>query len=182
MPNTQKSSKTDKILSAILRHEGGYQNHKADKKGNTNSLGVSVGTNYGISAPVYEKWLGRPPTEQDMRDMPKEVAKEIYRAQYITPVTTQFGIPEDHPAYDQVVDMHVNHSPKAVAAMLQRASGAKVDGVIGPNSRAAIANTKDLNNLLVEQRKAYYEQLMSQNTDLEKYRNGWMKRAESFRH
>jgi len=171
------------ILSNIIKHEGGYQNHKEDKKGNTNSKGERVGTNWGISAPVYEQYIGKPPTVEDMKNMPKEHALEIYRKKYIEPVEKVYGFSPDHPAYKQVVDMGVNHSPQAVASMIQRATGAKVDGIAGPLTRASVGkiDPEVLNDLLVDKRRDYYEQLMRSNPDFEKYRKGWLKRAESFR-
>ena len=60
-------AKFDPAYSIVLRLEGGYQNNPADK-GNYNSLGDLVGTKYGISAPVLEQWIGRPPTKMDMAD------------------------------------------------------------------------------------------------------------------
>lgn len=176
----------EELLAHIIKNEGGYQNHAEDAKGNTNSRGELVGTNYGISAPTYEKFLGRPPTEQDMRNITPDVAKSIYAQDYIAPVEKRYGVPAGHPVYDMVVDMNVMTSPKGVSAILQRAAGAKVDGKIGPKSRKKIAEAmaKDpvaFQHRLVEERKAYYEGLMKSNPDLEKYRNGWFKRAERFR-
>ena len=180
MPN-RVAQFEDQIIEHILKMEGGYQNKKSDVKGNTNSKGVMVGTNFGISAPVYEKIIGRPPTAQDMKSITKEEAAKIYRQQYIEPVSKRYGIPRDHPAYQQVVDMNVNHSPEGVKSMLQRAVGTKVDGIVGPKTRAAISATPDLNNRLVEERKKYYQMLMKNDPALEPNRKGWMNRAEQFR-
>ena len=171
---------TDKIVADILKAEGGYQNDAADKRGNTNSQGISVGTNLGISAPVWEEKLGRPPTVADMKAITKEQAKQFYEDKYINNIEEDYGIGPDHPAFEQVVDMGVNHSPKAVAAILQRAVGAKVDGEIGPKTKAKIKSAGAINNKLVDERKKYYEQIMKSNPDFEKYRNGWMKRADKF--
>jgi len=171
----------DSIVDEVLSKEGGYQNHKADARGNTNSLGVSVGTNHGISAPVWEKVIGRPPTVADMKNITKDQARAVYRRDYVDAVTKRYGIKEDNPIFEQVVDMTVNHSPQAVTSMLQRAYGSKVDGQPGPNTRAAIAAGGDRGNALVDERSKYYEQLIRGNPDLGKYRNGWHNRAESFR-
>ena len=48
-------------LDILLEHEGGYVNHPEDPGGRTN---------YGITQRVYENFLGRKVTEQEMRTMP----------------------------------------------------------------------------------------------------------------
>ena len=45
-------------IGLILKHEGGYVNHKADKGGPTN-FGVTIGT--------YSKWLGREATIAEVK-------------------------------------------------------------------------------------------------------------------
>jgi len=71
----------DRFYAFLLRSEKGYQNTPGDK-GNLNSRGVPVGTNYGVSARVYEQYLGRVPTAQDMRQMSPSVAREIIHQAY----------------------------------------------------------------------------------------------------
>lgn len=172
----------EKVIANILRHEGGYQNDVEDS-GNYTSKGSRVGTNWGIAAPTYEKWLGREPTLEDMKRMRKEEAKEIYRKQYIDSVEERFGVPPKHEAWKQMVDMNVNHSPEGVATVLQRALGVKVDGLVGPKTREALKKVDgaELNARLVEERKNYYQELVKRNPDRAKYLRGWLKRAESFR-
>ena len=66
----------------IEKIEGKYQNTPKDQSGNTNSLGLMIGTNFGISARVYEQFIGHPPTIEEMKNMPKESALKIYEAEY----------------------------------------------------------------------------------------------------
>ena len=44
-------------LSLLLSHEGGYVNHPEDPGGRTN---------LGVTQAVYEDWLDRPVTEQEI--------------------------------------------------------------------------------------------------------------------
>ena len=104
-------SKADEIIDIILKHEGGFQMMPEDA-GNYNSEGDLVGTNFGISAPVYEKYIGKVPSVSDMENITEEEARDIYKKDYITPVTKNLGIPEESPAFEQVVDMVVNHGYK----------------------------------------------------------------------
>ncbi|MEL6357990.1 MAG: glycosyl hydrolase 108 family protein, partial [Bacteroidota bacterium] len=69
----------DTAYTLVAQAEGGYQKF-SDDPGNYNSLGQLVGTNWGISAPVYENFIGRPPSEEDMRRMTRGQAKALYRA------------------------------------------------------------------------------------------------------
>lgn len=51
-------------------------------KGNYNSRGQLVGTNRSISAPVYEKYLGKVPTQRDMEQLSYNVALKIYKKKF----------------------------------------------------------------------------------------------------
>lgn len=68
-----------------------------------------------------------------MRDMPQEIAKDIYRRKYWRPWM-------DTLAYSvafQVLDASVNSGERQAAKWLQRAVGVKDDGVVGPVTLAA---------------------------------------------
>ena len=52
-------------IKEVLHHEGGYIDHPDDPGGRTAR---------GITQRVYEKWLGREVTEQEMRDLTEETA------------------------------------------------------------------------------------------------------------
>lgn len=60
--------------------EGGYQNDTQDE-GNW-YLGKLIGTNWGISAPTLANYLGRTPSEQDMRSLTKADAEAILKSRY----------------------------------------------------------------------------------------------------
>lgn len=172
-------------INAILAHEGGYQNSKNDA-GNFNSKGERVGTNYGISAKVYEEYLGRSVSEEDMKALTEKEAVEIYEKQYINPVTNNLGIDPESPIFTQVVDMVVNHGYGNTVPIVQRAVGTKVDGKSGKGTRKAIADmlSKDpseLNNALAEERKEFYKAVVRSNPDNKEFLEGWLRRAESFK-
>ena len=172
----------ERVLDEVLENEGGYQRMPEDK-GNKNSKGQLVGTNFGISAPVYEKVLGRPPTVEDMKDMSEDEAREIYRDQYIRPVKENLGVLPDHPAFPQIVDMAVNHGYSGATSILQRALGTKVDGKAGPATRKKLADAdpKELNDKLVDERINEYNRTAQRDDSQAKFLKGWTNRAERYR-
>ena len=63
----------DHCLELVLEHEGGFVNHPKDPGGMTNK---------GITKRTYEKYLGREVTEDEMRNIPDEDVKDIYKKKY----------------------------------------------------------------------------------------------------
>lgn len=112
----------DQAFEDLLGHEGGYVNHAADPGGETR---------YGITEAVAREagYQGR------MRDLPLDTAKGIYRERYWTTVRAD-ELPE---AIRYVVfDAAVNSGPKQAIKWLQRAVHVTDDGVLGPQSLAAV--------------------------------------------
>ncbi len=105
---------TDILLSD--RVEGGYSNNPYDAGGETM---------WGIT----RKTALRHGYEGDMRLLPKEKAKEIYRSDYWD-VNHIDSLP-DILRYS-VFDAGVNSGPPQAATWLQRALGIAEDGIVGP--------------------------------------------------
>lgn len=100
------------------QNEGGYQKISSDP-GNFNSLGELVGTNYGISARFYERVIGRPPSEADMKDISKSEAESIYKKHFweaydLDEIKSQI-------IANQVFDMFVNHAPDTAYNIIRNA-------------------------------------------------------------
>lgn len=124
------------MLDGLLLREGGYVDHPADRGGPTN-WGVTEATARSAS------FMG------DIRDLPKSVAREIYRRRY----WQQPGfdrVAELSPALAaELFDTGVNMGPAVAIGFLQRALNAlnrngsdwadlAVDKSIGPATLAAI--------------------------------------------
>ncbi len=73
------------IVKHVLKVEAGYQALPSDT-GNYNSKKELVGTNRGISAPVYEQWIKRPPTASDMKAITEPIALAIYKKNFWAPI------------------------------------------------------------------------------------------------
>ena len=162
----------------IERWEGGYQAFKEDT-GNYNSLGQLVGTNWGISAPVYESFLGKPPSRADMQNMSKATAKAIYKKQFWDDIKGDSIINQS--IANILFDGRVNHGHTGVKLM-QRILGVVQDGVVGPITLNAIntAIPEKLHNAYKATREAFYKTLANRNPSYQKFIQGWLNRIRSF--
>ncbi len=169
-------AKFDPAYSIVLRLEGGYQNNPADK-GNYNSLGDLVGTKYGISAPVLEQWIGRPPTKMDMANLNTHTAKAIYYNLYWKNIQGDFIRSQD--LANIFFDGHVNHGRTGIRLM-QRVLGVSDDGIVGPITLNAL-NSSDTGKTYVAYRRtreAFYRQLATGSQA--QFLNGWLRRLQAF--
>ena len=112
----------DQAFHALLGHEGGFSDHPADPGGKTR---------FGITEAVAREAGYR----GDMRELPIDLAKRIYKDRYWDAVRA-----DELPAAVRyaVFDAAVNSGPRQAIRWLQRAVGAKDDGIIGPVTLAAV--------------------------------------------
>jgi len=153
----------ESCLEKILKHEGGFVNHPEDPGGMTNM---------GITKKVYEKFLGKEVSEQEMRDIPKEHVAEIYRKNYWDRVKA-----DDLPSGLDlcVFDWAVNSGTKRAVCALQESIGAEVDGVMGPMTlgKVKVYDNLELLKVMKEKRENFYRSL----THLFKtFGTGWLRR------
>ncbi len=118
-------SSYDEALKRVLEHEGNYSNDPGDSGGPTK---------YGITIWDARAYWKKDATAADVKALPLSVAKEIYRTKYWAKVDG-----DDLPAgVDYAVfDYGVNSGISRAAKVLQRLTGAAVDGTIGPKTVAA---------------------------------------------
>ena len=166
--------------STVAALEGGYQNNINDKLGNTNSRGEMVGTNYGISAPVYEKWIGYPPSIMDMKSITPTIAREIFKANFWNRLQASYI--NSQAVAENLVDHGINAGTGRAAKIMQKVLNDKfnknlaVDGGVGNKTLAAInsVNASDLFQEYSDARIAYYHSL---NKDY--WINGWINRVKT---
>jgi lysozyme family protein len=171
-------------IGVILKHEGGYVNHPNDKGGPTN---------YGITQDTLSRWLGRPASIEDVKNLTKEEAREIYETRYLTGPRIH-TLPD--PPQTLVLDMAVNHGPRTAIKMVQRVVNMAdvhgeggpidVDGIVGPQTRRAVKTTQEkmgnyFQNAIVEERIGFFKRIVARNPSQEVFLRGWLNRAESFR-
>jgi uncharacterized protein (TIGR02594 family) len=113
----------DACVEVIFEREGGFVNHPDDPGG---------ATNMGITIATLRHWRDAYVTVDDVKNLTKSEAREIYYEEYWMP-----SYAEDFRAgVDLVVfDAAVHSGPSAAIRFLQSAVGAVVDGVVGPETR-----------------------------------------------
>lgn len=112
-------------LKEVLRHEGGWSDHKSDPGGAT-MKGITIGT--------YSQWKGRRMSKEALRAITDEEVAAIYKRNYWDKVRG-----DDLPAGLDLVafDAAVNSGPARGAKWLQQGLGVAADGKIGPKTLAA---------------------------------------------
>jgi lysozyme family protein len=118
----------DEAFDRLLGHEGGYANDSRDPGGETM---------WGVTARVARQngYIG------DMRSLPRDRAKQIYRDLYWSPIHAD-ELPEGL-RFD-VFDAAVNSGPQQAVKWLQRVVGVSADGIIGPATLGAVAKADAL--------------------------------------
>ena len=158
----------NKCLEMVLVHEGGYVNNKNDRGGMTN---------LGVTRRVYEDWVDRPVSEQEMRDLTPEDVAPIYRKNYADRIHFD-SLPSglDWACLDWAINSGASRPSKAI----QRAVGATADGVIGPKTLQLVAE-KDpefIIDYVYTVRQSFYESL----DDYKHFGRGWSRRNKETLH
>lgn len=153
-----------RCMDAVLLQEGGFSDLPGDSGGPTK---------YGISTPVLTAWRGHPVSRADVWNLTKDEAAQIYRERYWAKI-----IGDLLPAGPDLVafDCAVNQGPGIAARFLQQAVNVTVDGLVGPNTIAALrkANPLDVIDRVSALRRARY-----QNTDgFAEFGTDWLRRLD----
>jgi lysozyme family protein len=157
-----------KCLDMLLAHEGGFVNHPEDPGGMTN---------LGVTKKVYDEWIGRESTEQEMRDLTPEDVAPIYKKNYWDRVKGD-SLPSglDWACLDWAVNSGSGRPAKAV----QRAVGATQDGAIGPQTLGLIMekDPEEIINYVYGVRQDFYKGLKT----FETFGRGWTRRNKETLH
>lgn len=170
----------DELIRDVLKHEGGYVNHKNDRGG---------ATNLGITQATLSRYLGRPATILEVKNLTKETATKIYKKNYYYEPRIDLLPDLIEPI---IFDISVNSGPSRAIKMLQQVLYDKgypvgiADGVIGKKTIKYANEWVDMLglvciNTLVEYRKKFYRKLIVANPTQKVFEKGWMARADSFK-
>ncbi|MGF6738512.1 glycoside hydrolase family 108 protein [Paraburkholderia atlantica] len=146
----------DDAFTALIGNEGGYSNNPSDPGGETM---------WGITARVARAYgyVGA------MRDLPLDTAKSIAKKLYWDPLRLDSFDPR---VAFQIFDANYNGGHPVI--WMQGAAGAKVDGLIGPQTITAVQATDPLRFLMRWNalRLTYYTSLKTWAT----FGKGWANR------
>ena len=170
----------EKLIAEVLKKEGGFVNHPADKGG---------ATKYGITRATLSNYLGRKCDIDDIESITKNTASDIYEHRYF--IDTGINrLPES--LMPLMFDMAVNHGVSKAIKLLQEelidfnCEVGNVDGVIGQRTIAAAKSVMGCShntlfiNALVERRLAFYQAIVDAHPSQEVFLKGWQARARSF--
>ena len=151
-------------LAKVLESEGGFVNHKRDPGGVTN---------LGITKRVYEQWVQRQVSVQEMRDLTVMQAAPIYEHEYWNRIKGD-ELPD---GVDLLMfDFAVNAGVSRAVRTAQRVVGVKADGVIGPITLKAINNydPQDFIKEYTDRKLSFYRRLKHYDT----FGRGWERRSQ----
>jgi lysozyme family protein len=153
----------EQCLAFVLKSEGGYVNNPRDPGGRTN---------LGVTQKVWEAWVGRPVTEDEMKALGPEDVAPLYKKEYwdkingdALPLGVDYG----------VFDMAVNSGVSRAIKTLQQVLGVSQDGQLGPASLAALeaSNPREVATAVCEARLAFLQSLPTYDT----FGKGWSRRV-----
>ena len=157
----------EEALEHVLKHEGGFVNHPADPGGMTN---------LGVTKKVWDEWIGRESSEDEMRNLKPEDVANLYKKLYWDRVKG-----DDLPSGVNycVFDAAVNSGTGRAAKWLQEAVGAVPDGAIGAKTLAKVAahDADSLVNAYCDVRLNFLKGLKTFDT----FGKGWSRRVEGVR-
>jgi len=157
----------DECIKIILQHEGGFVNHPKDPGG---------ATNLGVTKHVFESWVGKKVSVDEMRALTVADVSPIYKKNYWDKVHGD-DLPKGLDLC--VFDFGVNAGPGRAARYLQNLVGAADDGQIGPNTLAKVNEYVTEHSVEVsvhkyqQSRQEYYESLHHFDT----FGRGWTRRV-----
>lgn len=169
----------DGMIQDILRREGGYVDHPADRGG---------ATKYGVTIETYSEWLGREASKAEVKAITKVTAAAIFKERYFEGPKID-RLPADIQPF--MFDAAINHGGRRAIKFLQsvcKASGwpsGPIDGIAGPVTIRAAENASEsmgewLLAALVEERRMFYRLIVDRDPYQRVFFSGWMNRVAEF--
>lgn len=159
------------LAARVLKREGGYVNHAADR---------GAATNLGITQRTYTIWRNaRGLGYLDVRNLTRAEAMAIYRDNYWTPARCD-DLPEG--IRDIHFDAAVNHGVRRAALLLQEAAQVEQDGHIGPQTlgNAASMAAPFLRARYLAARYRFYGEIVDRDRSQLAFIVGWLNRLREF--
>ena len=158
-------SNFDTCLAKLLIHEGGYVNHPSDPGGMTN---------LGVTARVWEEWVGHPVSEKEMRNLTPLMVGPLYKRKYWDACRAD----ELVSGLDYCVfDVAVNSGPGRAIKFLQSCVGATPDGGFGSITLALVKKAEADPKALIESYCAKRLEFLQSLKTFETFGKGWSRRV-----
>jgi lysozyme family protein len=160
----------ENAMQILLTHEGGFSNDAHDHGG---------ATNHGITQSELGRWRGHGVSVDDVRNLTVAEATAIYKANY----WDVMNLDALHTEILQLVlfDQGVLNGPQTAVMALQQEILTTVDGVIGPETIAAIerfGNDSALAMRLLCDMQMRYVQIVKRNASQIVFLEGWLRRTQ----
>jgi len=153
----------EQCFALVLKNEGGYVDNPADPGG---------ATNLGCTKAVWEQYIGRSVTKDDIKALTPNDVMPLYKAKYWDTIKGD-DLPE---GVDYAVfDFAINSGPSRAAKALQSVLSVTVDGQIGSATLRALetANPREVATAVCEARLAFLQSLPTYGT----FGKGWSRRV-----
>lgn len=161
-------------LDHVLKVEGGFSDHPADKGGPTN---------FGITLATLSAWRKAPCKPADIKNLTLKEATQIYEKNYWSAMnlslvkTTNFAC--------MLFDQGVNRGTKTTIEKLQQLLNAEfktdllIDGKLGAKTAAAIngVSNKKLSLAFIRDCQMFYVNLAERNPSQRVFLKGWLART-----
>ena len=162
----------DRALDYLLRHEGGWSNHPADRGG---------ATMYGVTQATYNQWRRQKKrSAQQVRNITKGEARELYEEMYWKAAACdRLPWPINYVTFDAAV----NSGPSRGVKWTQAGLGVVADGKVGPNTIAVanrVVEEGDASKLLriLDNRVEFLARLVQRNQSQTAFLLGWWRRTQ----
>jgi len=154
----------DKSLVELLKHEGGFSAHPQDPGGVTN---------LGVTQAVWEDWIDRAVSEENMKALTPAKVAPLYREMYWDRVKGD-KLPSgvDYCVFDAAVNSGVSRAAK----WLQTTVGAVADGAIGEQTMKQVLLTNP--QMIVDKYSAIRLEFLKGRSTWPTFGKGWERRVE----
>ncbi|MCP3473105.1 peptidoglycan-binding protein [Bradyrhizobium sp. CCGUVB1N3] len=162
----------EKVHALIEKWEGGYTNHPRDPGGPTNM---------GITLKDLSAWRHAPVTADDVRNLTRDEALQIFRANYWTPVHgDEIPLPAAQVVYNTAVLSGTTRGIRLLQQVLGRGqNGLTVDGRMGSSTIDACLAADQ--KMLVEDYCSAYESYLRGLPIFDTFGRGWLNRLAEIR-
>lgn len=158
-------SNFENCLAKLLVHEGGFVNHPSDPGGMTN---------LGVTARVWEEWVGHEVDEKQMRALTPESVAPLYKRKYFDACHADdlvSGV--DYVVFDCAVNSGVGRAIK----LLQSCVGATPDGGYGSITSALVKKAEEDPTRLIKLYSAKRLEFLESLKTFPVFGKGWSRRV-----